>query len=175
MGVAHIGLAHRDPCECKVKDFRVVFSIERNISKEALARDVTVLDHSPLEHLFQLKKIGRTHLRSKRDNFSLKASPFEQMWCQLLAIQLPQIYSTQTFKFFYKLLLQNIYEIKHITLPNGTTLMSQEDFKNFYATPTKLMKQELNIVEKLFCHPRYNPNCQNPCANHHLPCTLKEE
>ena len=33
MGVAHVGLVHRDPCECKVKGFRVVSFIERNVSK----------------------------------------------------------------------------------------------------------------------------------------------
>ena len=33
MGVAHVGLAHCDPCECKVKGFRVVSSIKRNVSK----------------------------------------------------------------------------------------------------------------------------------------------
>ena len=33
MGVAHVGLVHRDPCECKVKGFRAVSFIERNVSK----------------------------------------------------------------------------------------------------------------------------------------------
>ena len=33
MGVAHVGLVHCDPCECKVKGFRAVSSIERNVSK----------------------------------------------------------------------------------------------------------------------------------------------
>ena len=33
MDVAHTGLVHRDPCECKVKGFRAVSSIERNVSK----------------------------------------------------------------------------------------------------------------------------------------------
>ena len=33
MGVAYIGLVHRDPCKCKVKGFRAVSSIERNVSK----------------------------------------------------------------------------------------------------------------------------------------------
>ena len=28
-----MGLVHRDPCECKVKGFRAVSSIERNVSK----------------------------------------------------------------------------------------------------------------------------------------------
>ena len=39
--VHHVGLAHRDPCKCKVKGFRAVSSIERNVSKEALARGAT--------------------------------------------------------------------------------------------------------------------------------------
>ena len=33
MDVAHVGLVHRDPCECKVKGFRAVSFIERNVSK----------------------------------------------------------------------------------------------------------------------------------------------
>ena len=33
MGVAHVGLVHRDPCECKVKGFRAVSFIERNVPK----------------------------------------------------------------------------------------------------------------------------------------------
>ena len=33
MGVAHVGLVNRDPCKCKVKGFRAVSSIERNVSK----------------------------------------------------------------------------------------------------------------------------------------------
>ena len=36
MGVAHIRLVHRNPCGCKVKDFRAVSSIERNVSKRHL-------------------------------------------------------------------------------------------------------------------------------------------
>ena len=34
MGVAHVGLVHRYPCRCKVKSFRAVSSIERNVSKK---------------------------------------------------------------------------------------------------------------------------------------------
>ena len=33
MGVAHVGLVHCDPCECKVKGFCAVSSIERNVPK----------------------------------------------------------------------------------------------------------------------------------------------
>ena len=32
MGVAHVGLVHRDPCECKVKGFCAVSSLKRNVS-----------------------------------------------------------------------------------------------------------------------------------------------
>ena len=34
MGVAHVGLVHRDPCECKVKGFRAVSYIGRNVSNK---------------------------------------------------------------------------------------------------------------------------------------------
>ena len=90
--------------------------------------------------LFLIKKVGGAHLRSKIDNFPLKATPLEQIWCPLSTIQLPQINPTQTLKLLHKLLLHNIYEIKHITLPNGINLMTQKDFKNYYTKPTKLIK-----------------------------------
>ena len=38
MGVAHVRLVHCDPCKCKVKGFHAVSLIERNVSKEALAK-----------------------------------------------------------------------------------------------------------------------------------------
>ena len=34
MDKVHIGLVHHDSCGCKVKGFFVVFSIERNVSRE---------------------------------------------------------------------------------------------------------------------------------------------
>ena len=125
--------------------------------------------------LFLIKKIEGAHLHSQIDNFPLKATPPKQMWCQLLETQLPQINSTQTFKFLHKLLLQNIYEIKHITLPNSIKQLLQEDFKHYYITPTKLIKQALDIAEQLFCHPKCNTTYLNPYTNHHPPSTLKEE
>ena len=36
MGVAHVRLVHCDPCGCKVKGFRAVSSIDRNISRKHL-------------------------------------------------------------------------------------------------------------------------------------------
>ena len=43
MDVAHIRLVHHDPCEYKVKGFRAVSSIERNISKRHLQEVQQVL------------------------------------------------------------------------------------------------------------------------------------
>ena len=50
MGVAHVGLVHRDPCECKVKGFRAVSSIERNVSKRRHLQEV--------RHLLQLLHVA---------------------------------------------------------------------------------------------------------------------
>ena len=125
--------------------------------------------------LFLIKKTGGAHLRSNIDNFPLQATPLEQMWCLLSTTHLPHINSPQTLKLLHKLLLHNIYEIKHLTLPNGINLMILEDFKKFYSKPTKLIKQALDIAEQLFCHPWCNPTCQTPCDNYHPPHTLKEE
>ena len=51
MGVAHVGLVHCDPCECKVKGFRAVSSIERNVSKR---RHLQGVRHLVLEVGFEL-------------------------------------------------------------------------------------------------------------------------
>ena len=57
MSVAHVDLMHRDPCECKVKGFYAVSSIERNVSTKHLQRDATLTwfanSISPLETISQ--------------------------------------------------------------------------------------------------------------------------
>ena len=55
MGVAHVGLVHRDPCECKVKGFRAVSSIERNVPKR---RHLQGVRHLVLEAGFQLSVLA---------------------------------------------------------------------------------------------------------------------
>ena len=52
MGVAHVGLVHCDPCECKVKGFRAVSSIERNVSKRRHLQGVRHL------HIWPVKSRG---------------------------------------------------------------------------------------------------------------------
>ena len=51
MGVALFGLVHRDLCKCKVKGFRVVSSIERNVSN---MRHLQGVRHLVLEAGLQL-------------------------------------------------------------------------------------------------------------------------
>ena len=48
MGVAHVGLVHRDPCECKVKGFRAVSYIGRNVSNKRHLQGVRHLPPSLL-------------------------------------------------------------------------------------------------------------------------------
>ena len=51
MGVAHVRLVNRDLCECKVKGFRAVSSIERNVSNR---RHLQGVRHLVLEAGLQL-------------------------------------------------------------------------------------------------------------------------
>ena len=44
MDMAHVGLVHRDPCKCKIKGFRAVSSIERNVSKRRHLQGVRQTD-----------------------------------------------------------------------------------------------------------------------------------
>jgi hypothetical protein len=97
-------------------------------------------------------------------------SPTTQ-WLEVASNQ-PFLLPQGSLKLLYKLLLYHITTISHITLPNGTHLMSIPDFKTYYATPTTLIKQALTVAKQLFCHPLYFPHCHNPCLLHHPLCTL---
>ncbi|HYP43504.1 MAG TPA: hypothetical protein VEQ18_05730, partial [Candidatus Nitrosocosmicus sp.] len=134
-----------------------------------------VLDHLQQETLYLIKKAGGAHLKSTIPNFPLEATPLESTWNNLSQEILPHFPSKQSMKLIHKLLLHNIYKIKHLTLPNGTNLMSHSEFEIYYTKPTKLIKQALHIAEQLFCHPRCNPNCQDFCNEHYPQRTLKKD
>ena len=125
--------------------------------------------------LYLIKKASGAHFCSTIENFPLEATSLEKTWQSILTDLNPQINHIQSHKFIYKLLIHNIYNIKHLTLANGTNLMFHEDFKHYYTTPTKLIKQSLDMATQLYCHPSCNLNRPNPCPNHHPPCTLKQE
>jgi hypothetical protein len=102
--------------------------------------------------LYLMKKEGGTHFKSLEANFQLHTTEFEQEWITNATTELPHLNPKLSLKLLHKLLLHNIHKIKHITLPNGTHLMSHKDFQTYYKTPTKLEKNAINIAEQLFCH-----------------------
>lgn len=101
--------------------------------------------------IYVMKKAGGAHLKSNIRHFTLEATPLESMWNNLSQNILPHFLSKQSLKLILKLLLHNIYEIKHLTLPNGTNQMSCSEFKIYYTRPTKLSNQALHIADQLFC------------------------
>ena len=123
--------------------------------------------------LFLMKKEGGVHLKSIEANFQLHKTELEQKWRTQATSILPQLNTELSLKLLHKFLIQNIHKIKHISLPNGTNLMSSKDFQTYYKTPTKLEKHALHIAEQLFCQESYNQNCPNPCNTHPQARTLK--
>ena len=61
-----MGLVHYDPCECKVKGFRVVSSIERNVSKERTCKGCDTISTGELRlwfgHVAQYEAVVRLQL-----------------------------------------------------------------------------------------------------------------
>lgn len=81
--------------------------------------------HSPTTRtLFLFKKAGRIHLKSTNQNLQLYITELESEWMTQASTILPHLNSKTSFKLLHKLLLHNISNIKHITLPNDTQLMS---------------------------------------------------
>jgi hypothetical protein len=118
--------------------------------------------------LFLLKKEAGVHLKSTMDNFILNTSLLENVWMKETR-NMHGLNHRTLLKLLQKLLLHNIIELGQITLPNGLTMMSPNDFKNYHSNPTRLIKSALNIAQQLFCHPSCPPQCQQPCTHHHPP------
>ena len=59
-----MGLVHRDPCECKVKGFRAVSCIERNVSKR---RHLQGLQHGVVKLV-----LGLHHQRYQKVKFMME-------------------------------------------------------------------------------------------------------
>jgi hypothetical protein len=123
--------------------------------------------------LFLLKTEGGIHLKTTNENFQLHMTKLEQEWRIQATNELPHLNPDLSLKLLHKLLIHNIYKIQHITLPNGTNLMTPNDFKIYHKAPSKLEKNALQIAEQLFCHPSCKPNCPNPCTRHLPARTLK--
>ena len=111
-----------------------------------------------------MKTEGGAHLKSIEENFQLNQTEIEREW--RTSTELPHLNPKLSLKILHKLITLNIHTIKQITLPNGTHLMSPEDFKTYYKTPTKLEIRALAIARQLFCLPDCNQACPTPCPNH---------
>ena len=126
-----------------------------------------------------MKSTGGARLSCYIENFPREATPLEKEWHKLSTTPTPppskKKISSQNLKHIHKLLLENIYDIKQLTRGNVTNLMSHTEYINYYKKPTHMLKYTLKIAEQLFCHPRCNENCQEPCQNHYPPRTLKQE
>ena len=109
--------------------------------------------HSPITRtLFLLKTTSGTHLKSTLKAFSLTPTPLETQW-MVQASNIPMLTPTLSLKYLHKLVIHNIYELKQITHPNGTHLMSNNEFKHHYHTLTKTERIALDYARSLFCEP----------------------
>jgi hypothetical protein len=77
--------------------------------------------------LFLLKKDAHVHIWSTFPNFFLHSTPLETIWMATIIDHLFLI-PQHSLQLLHKLLLYHITDIKHLTLPNGTHLMSIQDF-----------------------------------------------
>jgi hypothetical protein len=122
--------------------------------------------------LYILQTTSGAHLRSTLEKLPLLPTPLETQWMRQ-AQNIPTLTPTTSLKYLHKLILHHITELKHITHPNGTQVMTNDEFKYYYDTPTKTIKVALDQARILFCEPPCHNQCPNNCPTHTLPNTLK--
>ena len=88
--------------------------------------------------LFLLKTTSGAHLRSTLVKFPLLPTSLETQWMQL-SQNIPTLTYTTSLKYLHKLLLRNITDLTQITHPNGTHLLSNEEFQYYHGAPTKTL------------------------------------
>ena len=118
--------------------------------------------------IFLLKHIAGTHVRNNKDGFILSPTQLETIWL-IQARNRPNININLCHHFLNKLLVHHINNISQITFPNGTHLMTQDDFTTYHTKPTKIIKSALKLATQLFCQPICHQHCPQPCPNY-SPC-----
>jgi len=79
----------------------------------------------------------------------LLPTPLEIQWmCQTNNI--PTLTPTLYLYIYIYIILHNINKLKHITHPNGTHLTTNDKFKHYHKTPTKIVKTALGHARALF-------------------------
>ena len=153
--------------------------IQHILAKHGGAKDIPRIKYqdcirSPTTRtLFLMKTEGGAYLRSIEVDFQLNKTKLEKEW--RTNTELPYLNPELSLKLLHKLITLNIHSIKQISLPNGTNLMSPEEFKKYSKNPTKLEISALNIATQLFCQSPCNQNCHIPYPIHIHTRTLKTQ
>jgi hypothetical protein len=135
------------------------------ITQQACVRSLTT------RTIFLLKHIAGTHIRNNKDGFILSPTPLETMWLTQ-AHQRSNININLCHHLLNKLFIYHIASLSQITLPNGTHLMTHDDFTTYHTKPTKIIKSALKLATQLFCQPLCYQHCPQPCPDHFPPNTL---
>ena len=120
-----------------------------------------------------MKIEGGAYLKSIETDFHLKKTKLEEKW--RTTTEIPHLNPKLSLKLLHKLISLNIHSVKQISLPNGTHLMSPEEFRKYYKNPTKLEITAINIAAQLFYQSPCNQNCPTPCLIHIQTITLKTQ
>ena len=120
-----------------------------------------------------MKIEGGAYLKSIEADFHLNKTELEKEW--RTTTEMPHLNPKLSLILLHKFITLNIHSIKQISIPNGTNLMSTEEFEKYYKNPTKLEISTLNIVAQLFCQSPCNQNCPTPCPIHIQTKILKTQ
>ena len=105
-----------------------------------------------------LKTASGAYSKSKMENVLLEPISLEWM---IQAHNLSKLIKPLFLKVLHKLFSYNTYKVKYVTLPNGTNFINKGEFKYYYDTLIKLIKQGPGIVQQQFCEPPCLALC--PC------------
>jgi hypothetical protein len=118
--------------------------------------------------LFLLKHTAGTHIKSNTDSFLLSPTQLETIWLAQ-ARHTPNINIHLCHHFLNNILVYHINNLAQIILPNGTHLMTHDDFIVYHTEPTKTA---LKLAAQLFCQPICHQHCPPHCSHHSPPNTF---
>jgi hypothetical protein len=125
--------------------------------------------HSPIICTIALLNENEIQICSFDKNFYTTYTELEKQWKERQH-KLTRLQQKNTQNLLHKLYTFNIYSLKDITMPNGNTLMTPDNFKKQYSSCSKCIKTALYHCHLMFCqnnnmdtnHPTNTPNTQEP-------------
>jgi hypothetical protein len=123
--------------------------------------------HSPTTHTIALLNENEIQIRSFDKKIHTTCTELEKQW-EERQHKLIRLQQKNTQKLLHKLYTFIIYPLKDITMPNGNTLMTSDNFKKQYNSCSKCIKTALYHCQIMFCqnnnmdtnHPTNIPNTQ---------------